>query len=60
MRINHPIIPGFKAYIYEYTEAKPPYYHIVINKSYNGHKQFRHQNREKAIEFLQKLGFEYE
>lgn len=59
-RINHPVISGFKAYVYEYKEAKTPYYHIIINKKYNGHKQFRCKKREQAVEFLQKLGFEYD
>lgn len=59
-RINHPVIPGFKAYIYEYKKARTPYWQISINKAYNGHKQFRCKKRKQAVEFLQKLGFEYD
>lgn len=59
-KINHPILPDTKAYIYDYSEAKTPYYHIVLNKKYNGHKQYRCRNKQQAIDFLHKLGFEYE
>lgn len=59
MRINHPIIPTY-AYFNEITDWGKRRYQIRLHIAYNGKRQFRFNEREQAIEFLHKLGFEYE
>lgn len=59
-RIKHPILPNTYCYFNEITDWGKKRYQIRINKTYNGKKQYRFTKREEAIEFLHKIGFEYE
>lgn len=62
-RVNHQILPTY-CYINKENWWKNNivvYKWIVrLKETYNGRKNYRFKTKEEAIDFLHKLGFEYE
>ena len=58
-RVNHQILPTY-CYFNEITDWGKQRYQITLKQRYNGKLLYRFSQRDKAIDFLHKLGFEYE
>lgn len=59
-RVNHPILPDTYCYFNEITDWGKQRWQVRLNKLYKEKRTFKFWSREKAIEFLHMLGFDYE